>query len=229
MSRKAKYTIEQKVKACHEYLSGSRSAIEIARELNMSKNGRTTIMEWAKKYQANGVEGMLPLSNNSRYTKDFKLQVVQVYQRGNISLRDLIIKFNISSKSTVRQWILKYNRQEELEEYLPNPEVYKMSAKKTTKEERIEIVNWCIEHQSNYKEAASQFKCSYTQVYNWVKKYKVDGEEGLTDRRGQCKIEEELSTKDKLKKENERLSQRTKELEREVELLKKLNAFNWMD
>lgn len=33
MSRKAKYTTEQKVKACEEYLSGKKTAIQIAKEL----------------------------------------------------------------------------------------------------------------------------------------------------------------------------------------------------
>ena len=36
MGRKAKYTVEQRVKACEEYLSGEKSATQIAIELEMA-------------------------------------------------------------------------------------------------------------------------------------------------------------------------------------------------
>ncbi|GAA6428550.1 helix-turn-helix domain-containing protein [Dielma fastidiosa] len=48
-------------------------------------------------------------------------------------------------------------------------------SRKTTYEERIEIVNYCLEHDKNYKDAAELFNVSYTQVYQWVNKYKEDG------------------------------------------------------
>ena len=54
MGRKAKYTLEQKVKACEDYLQGRKSAIQIARELNMGKQGKTIIRLWSKKYKAYG-------------------------------------------------------------------------------------------------------------------------------------------------------------------------------
>lgn len=40
MGRKAKYTAQQKVQACTDYLSGKKSAIQIAREFSMPKRGR---------------------------------------------------------------------------------------------------------------------------------------------------------------------------------------------
>ena len=66
-------------------------------------------------------------------------------------------------------------------------------SRKTSQEERIKIVNYCLEHNKNYKETAEKFDISYTQVYQWVKKYLASGEEGLIDRRGQHKTEEQLS------------------------------------
>lgn len=229
MSRKAKYTTEQKVKACEEYLSGKKSAIGIAKEFNMGRRGSALIRKWVRKYQSSGVESFIPSNTNSAYTKEFKLMVVQEYLNRSGSLEDLANKYKINAIETVRRWILKYNRQEELEDYLPNPEVYKMSSRKTSLEERIEIVNWCKEHNNNYKEAASLFKCSYTQVYSWVKKYNDDGEEGLDDRRGRRKSEADLTTEDKLKRENDVLVRKNEELERQIELLKKLNAFEWKE
>ena len=40
--------------------------------------------------------------------------------------------------------------------------------RKTSKEERVEIVEYCINNERNYKEAADKYKVSYNQVYTWV-------------------------------------------------------------
>lgn len=225
MSRKAKYTLEQKIQACEDYISGNKSAIQIANQLGMSSSGNVYILEWIRMYRENGYEGFLSSHRNSHYTKEFKCMVVQEYVSGLGSTRDLAIKYKIKSSSTVKNWISKYNRQEELQDYKPALEVYTMKTRKTTKEERIEIVKWCLDHNNDYKKTSQEFKCSYAQIYQWVNKYKKDGEEGLSDRRGQRKAEEMLTSEEKLRKENDRLNRRNEELEREIELLKKLNAF----
>ena len=54
MGRKAKYTFEQKLKAAQDYLSGKKSAADIAFELDMGKHGRGRIRQWSKLYKANG-------------------------------------------------------------------------------------------------------------------------------------------------------------------------------
>lgn len=74
--------------------------------------------------------------------------------------------------------------------------------RKTTMEERIKIVEYCISHSNDYAFAAKEFNCSYGQVYSWVKKYVTDGMEGLRDGRGRNKSGEELSEVEKLKAEN---------------------------
>jgi len=56
------------------------------------------------------------------------------------------------------------------------------STRKTTLEERLEIVLYCLEHGKNYSQTASKFQCSYQQVWNWVKKYMENGEDGRSRR-----------------------------------------------
>lgn len=53
--------------------------------------------------------------------------------------------------------------------------------RKTTLEERKEIVEYCISHNRDYKNTAVKFDVSYSQIYSWVKKYDTNGETGLTD------------------------------------------------
>ena len=60
--------------------------------------------------------------------------------------------------------------------------------RKTTFEERIQIVNYCLKSQKNYQLAAQAYDVSYQQVYHWVKKFEATGEEGLRDHRGRTKM-----------------------------------------
>ena len=71
--------------------------------------------------------------------------------------------------------------------------------RKTTLEERIQIVEYCIANANDYSAAAKTYNCSYWQVYSWVKKYNADGVDGLKDGRGRTKPEEGLSELERLK------------------------------
>ena len=133
---------------------------------------------------------------------------------------------NISSRSVLQRWIKKYNANMELKDYDPKREVYMADAKrKTTLEERKEIVEYCISHGRDYKNTAALYDVSYSQVYTWVKKYGADGEAGLTDRRGHHKTDEEVDELELLRRENLRLKRQLEERDMLVELLKKVKEF----
>ena len=170
MSRKSKYSIEQRVQACEDYHNGTRSLEEICIALGTTR--KKTIREWLKKYEKYGVSAFQEKSYNKSYTKEFKIQVVEEYISGYGSLEELIVKYDISSTTQLRKWISVYNANRELRDYCPKPEVYMAEARrKTSIEERKEIVKYCIGHNRNYKETASAYDVSYNQVYSWVKKY----------------------------------------------------------
>ena len=225
MGRKAKYTFEQKVQACEDYLNGRKSATQIAQELGMSKNGYDVVIKWCNKYSANGEDVFLPKKHNRKYSKEFKMQVVQEYLNGQGSYEELANRYGIPQRDTIRQWVIKYTEGEEIRDYDPHPEVYMASPRKTTYEERIEIVKYCIDNGKNYKKTASEYNCSYSQVRNWVLKYEEDGEEALLDRRGKHKKDEELDELERLKRENARLKRQLQEERNAVELLKKVKEF----
>ena len=100
--------------------------------------------------------------------------------------------------------------------------------RKTTLEERKEIVEYCISHDRNYKETASLYDVSYSQVYSWVKKYDADGETALSDRRGHHKTDDEVDELERLRRENIRLKRQLEEKDMAVELLKKVKEFERM-
>ena len=94
--------------------------------------------------------------------------------------------------------------------------------RKTTYEERIDIVKYCIENQNNYAQTAEYFQVSYQQVYSWVTKYEKGGVKSLQDRRGKRKSVEEMSELEKLRAENKLLQAENKRKQMELDLLKKL-------
>lgn len=102
------------------------------------------------------------------------------------------------------------------------------AGRKTTIEERREIVKYCIEHNRNYKETASIYDVSYSQVYSWVKKYDANGEEALTDKRGHHKTDDEIDELELLRRENARLKRKLKEKDMLAELLKKVQELERM-
>ena len=94
--------------------------------------------------------------------------------------------------------------------------------RKTTQEERAQIVAFCIEHGKDYGLTVETYKVSYQQIYSWVRKYEEAGVGGLIDRRGKTKPEDELTEAERLRQENKILQAKLKDKEMEVALLKKL-------
>ena len=74
--------------------------------------------------------------------------------------------------------------------------------RKTTYDERVEIVKYCIEHEMNYARAAEKYQVSYQQVYQWIRKYQSDGAPCLIDKKRKRKTENEMSELEKLRAEN---------------------------
>ena len=228
MGRKAKYTPEQKVQACEDYLSGRKSAIQIARQLGMGKGGRTRVCNWSTRYKTYGSSVFEETHHNRSYSKEFKEKVVREYLTGRGSFMDLAVKYNIPSNCTVGQWVSSYNNHIELRDYDPRSEVYMAKGRKTSFDERLEIVKYCLEHDRDIKNTASPYKCSYAQVRSWLRKYETKGEEGLEDRRGHHKKEEELSDLEKAQRQIARLEREKEEFRRKYELLKKAeNLERW--
>ena len=94
--------------------------------------------------------------------------------------------------------------------------------RKTTQEERAQIVAFCIEHGKDYGLTVETYQVSYQQIYSWVRKYESSGVDGLVDRRGKAKPEDELTEAERLRQENRMLLAKLKDKEMEIALLKKL-------
>lgn len=122
---------------------------------------------------------------------------------GEGSVDDIIARHGISSRSVLRRWMKVYNANRELKDCDPKQEAYMAEARrKTIFEERKEVVDDCISHNRDYKNTAAKHGVSYSQVYSWIKKYDANGEDGLTDRRGHRKTDDEVDELERLRREN---------------------------
>jgi transposase-like protein len=94
--------------------------------------------------------------------------------------------------------------------------------RKTTFEERVEIVQYCIAHDRNYATAAQKYQVSYQQARNYTIKYVDGGVEALRDNRGKRKNPDEMSELEKLRAEIKILKAEKERAEMEASFLKKL-------
>lgn len=209
---------EIKIKAVQEYLNGEGSKEKIAKKYGVSES---SFRKWVIKYKSGGKTSFFKERNN-QYTAELKINIVKSYLSDEGSLEDLALKFKISSIESVRRWILRYNSHEGFKDYNIGGTPIMTKGRKTTYEERVEIIKYCIEHNYNYEETSQKYKVSYQQVYTWISKYEKDGVEALLDRRGKRKSEDEMSELEKLKTKNKLLEAENIRQKMEIDFLKKL-------
>ena len=223
---KCKYSPAFKQMVVKAYLSGEGSQRFLAAQYGISFS---TVDDWVRKYNALGAAAFSLHPGKISYSSEFKLKCVKAYLSGESSLDDIVINYGILSKYALQSWIKRYNANKELKDYDPKREVYMADARrKTTLEERKEITEHCIAHNKDYKGTAALYDVSYSQVNDWVKKYLTEGEEGLVDKRGHHKTDDEVDELERLRRENLRLKRQLEEQNMMVELLKKVKEFEGM-
>ena len=226
MRRNSRFSREDKIQACEDYKSGKGSFNSIADAIGVRS---ITIQEWYSAYSYHGVSAFSSSKKNNSYTRDFKNMIVKHYLEKTYTTMELSGKYNISL-SMVKRWIKKYNDGIALKDYIPKGEVYTMKSRKTTFEERLEIVKWVIANDMSYKDAADKYGIKYALVYQWVQKYFKNGSESLKHKkrgpRSKTKVDESsLSELEKLKLELEKERHLRERAELKVEILKKKKAF----
>lgn len=220
MSRRSKLTDEERISAVQEYLNGEGSYRSIARKYGVDHKLLRVLVGRA---QTEGIESIKIRPVNRKYTVETKLAAVQEYLAGKGSQLDICKKYHITNNNLLIQWIKCYNNGKDFRERRRSERGITMNkGRKTTQEERIEIVAFCIENGKDYGLTMEKYGVSYQQIYLWVRKYEEKGIDGLIDRRGKAKPEDELTEADRLRMENKILQAKLKDKEMELKLVKKL-------
>ena len=218
----SKLSYEERIAAVKEYQAGKGSYKAIAEKYGIVA---MTLMDMVATYEFQGLS-----KERKKYSKELKIQAVNDYLSGKGSQIEICKKYKIRGRNQLRAWIKWYNGQKEFKERSSvKGEIYMTKGRKTTQEERVEIVAFCIEHGKDYGLTTETYNVSYQQIYSWVKKYEEKGVEGLTDRRGKTKPESELTEEERLRQENKILQAKIKDQEMEIALLKKLRELRGGD
>lgn len=219
MSHKVKVSGAEKIEVIEKYLRGEDSLSHLANLLNVDFGA---IKQWLQTYHSLGPQGLLNTGKNKSYTAELKISAVGDYLAGAGSYMEICKKYGIKSTCQLRNWVSKYNGHKKLKSSGTGGVPIMTKGRKTTYEERIEIVKYCIEHQTNYAETAQKYQVSYQQVYSWTTKYETDGVEALQDQRGKRKSIDNMSEIEKLRAQNKLLEAKNKRQQMEIDFLKKL-------
>ena len=162
----------------------------------------------------------------SKYSSDFKLQVVKEYLNEHRSYGYLKKKYNIPSHSVIDGWINFYKQygEEGLKRRLTNT--------KYSGEFKLHVIKYRQINRLSYRETANHFKISNGSIIaNWVRKYDEEGFEGLNRPIGRSRKmpdkEKKISTKKLNESEREeliRLREENEYLRAKHEYEKKLKA-----
>ena len=214
-----KYRQDEKAKVIGAYKAGN-SDRKISQMYGIPKS---TVRLWCQNYEVFGEEIYKEKKNYKKWSNEIKITAVREYLDGRGSIEDICKKYKISTSVIFRRWILWYNGHREIKERTSaKGEIYMTKGRKTTQEERSEIVAFCIEHNKDYGLTVETYNVSYQQIYAWVRKYEEGGVDKLKDNRGRTKPVEEMTEVEKLKAEMKILEAKNRQLEIENEFIKKL-------
>lgn len=209
-----------KIKFVEKILAGEISSTEASKQLGVA---RSSMRQWICLYKAEGALALDSCNGNRKYSQEMKLAAVKAYLNGNGSILDTCEEYGISSTSVLRKWIAIYNAHGTLKPRGGGPKMSMNKSRKTTLEERVDIVHYCLDHGHNYGETAQKYEVTYQNVYQWVEKYKKLGEPGLEDRRGKRPGSmPSRSPEEELKARVAQLEAHNKLLQMENDLLKKI-------
>lgn len=215
---RSKYTALEKLPIIEEFKQSKSSYRVFAKTFSI---GARTLKHWIDMYERDGLPGLDESRQNKHYSKEFKLRVVLAYLAGEGTLEELTIKFGLRARKQLMDWVSKYNRDKTVTASPSRKQVPTMS-RKTTFEERIEVVEYVTKDKHSFSEAAEHFQVSYQQARGWVLKAQSGGYEALVDNRGHRKQQNELTETDKLKLEIRQLKTQLKDKELIEKFAKKL-------
>ena len=102
----AKYSTEFKMKVVKEYLESSISYKSLSEKYKLSH--QEIVKRWVNAYKSQGYEGLKVKRENTKYTLEFKLKVVNLYLTGEMSYQSLANELKINNPSIIARWVIDF-------------------------------------------------------------------------------------------------------------------------
>lgn len=214
MNKRVKFTAEEKMFFVLKFRELNLSLLAFCRLYRVES---TAIHRWSIKYDHGGLEKLEEIKIKTLYSSHTLINSVQDYLTGEFSMLQIVKKYNLSGDNVLRQWLKWYNTPKwniKIGEF--------MAREKISKDDKIKMVLQHTNENISIKKIAVQNNVSEWQLRDWVRKYKLSGEDVLGDNRGIRKNESQLSNEEILKKRNKELEDKNRRLEAELLLIKKL-------
>ena len=104
----AKYSTEFKMKVVKEYLESKNSYTNLSEKYCIPD--KSVIRRWVNAYKSQGYEGLKVKRENTQYTLEFKLNVVNLYLTGEMSYQILANELKINNPSMIAKWVIDFRQ-----------------------------------------------------------------------------------------------------------------------
>ena len=217
-----------KVQLVEKYLRNEITLSEGTRQAGVSS--RAAFRRWVRIYEKEGPTGLMKRKQKRHYPTELRLAAVLEYLTGGKSLNEISKKYGLRSEIQLQTWLKEYNTHGEIRNRESGGGSCMSKVRKTTPEERLEIVKDCLANGRNYRAMAQKYNCSYHQIRNWVLHYEEMGPAGLEDRRGyRAGTKPPRTPEEELRYKIAELERRNRDLQMENDLLKKVRELEMRD
>ena len=98
----AKYNLTFKLKVVTAYLNGEGGYEYLTKKYGVKATSQ--VRHWISVFKEFGKDGLCRKRNNTRYTSEFKLAVVESYLTSELSYRQIALQYGLNNPSLIARW-----------------------------------------------------------------------------------------------------------------------------
>ena len=98
----AKYSLIFKLKVVTAYLNGEGGYEYLTKKYGVKATSQ--VRHWISAFKEFGKDGLCRKRNNTRYTSEFKLAVVESYLTSELSYRQIALQYGLNNPSLIAHW-----------------------------------------------------------------------------------------------------------------------------
>jgi len=102
----AKYSYEFKKQVVNEYLEGQGGYDFLTAKYNLGTDSQ--IRRWVAAYKEFGNDGLKRSRQQTKYSFDFKLHVVELYLSSEVSYQELALSLGMTNPALITRWVSAY-------------------------------------------------------------------------------------------------------------------------
>ena len=102
----AKYSFELKLKIVQEYLEGKAGTSYLSKKYGVKSKKQVQV--WLNAYHEFGEEGLLRKRQNQKYSVQFKLDAIELYQTSEMSYREVASTLEMNNPALIANWMRNF-------------------------------------------------------------------------------------------------------------------------